>query len=298
MHRVLGISTMTESAAVLLENGVVKHAVEEERFSRIKHSGGIPYKSIDFMHIKKYHIDEVEKQYWILSKILKKINAKALFYIVGEVAERLSNNVIADINNNYDIGSHSLNHLKLLNMNETEIYNDTKESIELIESKFNKKIEHYRAPYFSIDNNEKNYYKAIARAGIKFSSSLRMKIIKSKYIINFDNYNITEIPLRSIGFGLKRITVIGGTYLRLMPISIIDKLISNSIKLNFLPIIYIHNYETDYLAKPIVEKNTFNLRLRANDYLRRIGRSSVQKKLIYLSKKYSFQSLDNFVRNQ
>ncbi len=49
MYRVLGISTMTESAAVYIENGIVKHAVEEERFSRIKHSGGIPYKSIDYI---------------------------------------------------------------------------------------------------------------------------------------------------------------------------------------------------------------------------------------------------------
>ena len=49
MYRVLGISTMTESAAVFIENGIVKHAIEEERFSRIKHSGGIPYKSIDYM---------------------------------------------------------------------------------------------------------------------------------------------------------------------------------------------------------------------------------------------------------
>ena len=40
---------MNESAAVFIENGIVKHAIEEERFSRIKHSGGIPYKSIDYI---------------------------------------------------------------------------------------------------------------------------------------------------------------------------------------------------------------------------------------------------------
>ncbi len=49
MYRVLGISTMTESAAVYVVDGVVKYAIEEERFSRIKHAGGIPYKSIDFI---------------------------------------------------------------------------------------------------------------------------------------------------------------------------------------------------------------------------------------------------------
>ena len=49
MYKVLGITTMTESAAVYMVNGEIKHAVEEERFSRIKHSGGIPYSSIDYI---------------------------------------------------------------------------------------------------------------------------------------------------------------------------------------------------------------------------------------------------------
>ena len=81
-----------------------------------------------------------------------------------------------------------------------------------------------------------------------------------------------------------------------MPIQLIDKLILDTIKLNFLPIIYLHNYEADFFAKPIIEKNIFKIKLKTNDYLRRLGRSTVENKLIYLSKKYSFQSLDNFVR--
>ena len=44
---ILGITTMTESAAVLMRDGTVIAAAEEERYSRIKHSGGIPYCAID-----------------------------------------------------------------------------------------------------------------------------------------------------------------------------------------------------------------------------------------------------------
>lgn len=46
--KVLGLATMTESAAVLLEDGVVSAAAEEERFSRRKHQGGIPYRAIEW----------------------------------------------------------------------------------------------------------------------------------------------------------------------------------------------------------------------------------------------------------
>ncbi|MBI2070914.1 MAG: carbamoyltransferase [Elusimicrobia bacterium] len=40
---------MTESAAVLMEDGRVVAAAEEERFSRIKHDGGLPYRAIEFV---------------------------------------------------------------------------------------------------------------------------------------------------------------------------------------------------------------------------------------------------------
>ena len=39
---------MTESAAVLLRDGVVVAAAEEERFTREKHAGGFPYGAIEF----------------------------------------------------------------------------------------------------------------------------------------------------------------------------------------------------------------------------------------------------------
>lgn len=43
---ILGISTMTESAAALVRDGRVVAAAEEERFSRVKHQGGFPYRAI------------------------------------------------------------------------------------------------------------------------------------------------------------------------------------------------------------------------------------------------------------
>src|SRR5262249_35446283 len=45
---ILGLSTMTESAACLMRDGVVLAAAEEERFSRVKHDGGFPYAAIAY----------------------------------------------------------------------------------------------------------------------------------------------------------------------------------------------------------------------------------------------------------
>lgn len=46
---ILGLTTMTESSAVLLRDGRVIAAAEEERFVRIKHRGGFPYHAIAFV---------------------------------------------------------------------------------------------------------------------------------------------------------------------------------------------------------------------------------------------------------
>ena len=45
---ILGLATMGESAAAILKDGILIAAVEEERFTRIKHEGCFPIRSIDY----------------------------------------------------------------------------------------------------------------------------------------------------------------------------------------------------------------------------------------------------------
>jgi carbamoyltransferase len=43
---ILGLATMGESAAALMKDGVLVAAVEEERFTRVKHEGCFPLRAI------------------------------------------------------------------------------------------------------------------------------------------------------------------------------------------------------------------------------------------------------------
>lgn len=45
---ILGLTTLGDSAASLIKDGELVAAVEEERFSRVKHHSGFPYKAIEF----------------------------------------------------------------------------------------------------------------------------------------------------------------------------------------------------------------------------------------------------------
>ena len=64
---VLGLTTMGDAAAVLLRDGEIVAAVEEERFSRVRHHSGFPYAAIahclDEAGIRLAHVDHVSL-YW------------------------------------------------------------------------------------------------------------------------------------------------------------------------------------------------------------------------------------------
>ena len=57
MKYTLGINFLhSDSSACIFENGLLVAAVEEERFTRIKHTTVFPYNSIDFC-LKKIKLD-------------------------------------------------------------------------------------------------------------------------------------------------------------------------------------------------------------------------------------------------
>ena len=47
--KILGIGFLSESSVTLIENGVIKYAISEERLNRIKNWWGNPYRTIKFV---------------------------------------------------------------------------------------------------------------------------------------------------------------------------------------------------------------------------------------------------------
>ena len=78
---ILGITTMTDSSAVLFKNNRLIGAVEEERFTRVKHQKGFPLNSINFLLSKEgITIDQIDEVgvFWDPWKIFDRI--KYIFY--------------------------------------------------------------------------------------------------------------------------------------------------------------------------------------------------------------------------
>jgi carbamoyltransferase len=64
---ILGLTTLGDAAATLISDGDVVAAVEEERFSRVKHHSGFPYRAVDYCLAEAgIGIDQIEhvSLYW------------------------------------------------------------------------------------------------------------------------------------------------------------------------------------------------------------------------------------------
>jgi len=98
---ILGIGGYTlDAAAVLVKDGELIAAVEEERFTRRKHEGGMPYKAIDYClkaaSITLKDIDHIGFSYKPCLRLSKRIPyrilriPKAPFYSLGYVVDEIN----------------------------------------------------------------------------------------------------------------------------------------------------------------------------------------------------------------
>ena len=55
--KILSFHNSIESSVVYFENGIIKEAISEERFTRVKNYRGLPKKSIDYI-FSKYNLSK------------------------------------------------------------------------------------------------------------------------------------------------------------------------------------------------------------------------------------------------
>lgn len=171
-------------------------------------------------------------------ELLQKTELKATFFCLGWVARKYPS-VIKSIDSfGYEIGSHSDMHQLVYEQKRNEFINDLKKSICCIEDIIGKKLRAYRAPGFSIKEENLWAFEAIIESGIEIDSS----VFPSKRAHGgLNSFGMTEPALLSIRGGIlkefpinmwkiigKNVAFSGGGYFRLLPYSIIRYLVKES----------------------------------------------------------------------
>lgn len=164
---------------------------------------------------------------------LDKYNLKATFFCLGTIARDYPN-VITKINNRgHEIACHSDKHYWLTELSYEGISQDTRMAVDSLEQVIGKKIKGYRAPAFSITENNKWVFEILAANGIEYDSSIYpsnrdfggFPSFRSQEpsFVNYNGIKIKEYPMSLANILKLELAYSGGGYFRLLPYSIIKK---------------------------------------------------------------------------
>lgn len=172
-------------------------------------------------------------------------NSKITFFTTAQVARDQKDLVRSLVSEGHEIACHSFEHENLATLNYSQLRDNVRSATSILEDVCGEKITGFRAPSFRIPNNQEMFFNTLAELGYTYDSSLLIspstesKVpyfnipTKGSEIIEFPIYKYNSVP------GLP-IRVIGGTYFRLLPLSIIKNLLSYVEQKGFIPILWLH----------------------------------------------------------
>jgi len=229
----------------------------------------------------------------ILLNLLKKYSVKATFFTLGSTAENFPDLIKKILEDGHEIGSHSFSHIDLRKVSKDEFEKDFLKSLQILEKITGEKVLGFRAPWFSVDQN--NFWVFdVLRKHLKYDSSVfpvktplygLPKAPREIYhpvlndiTKNDDDQSFIEIPPLTYRIFHYNIPVGGGFFLRTLPYFLIKKGFENFNKNNKPAMFYIHAHDlTPTLAK-----------FSGNKWRKKLGTKNAIKKFERLLKDFEF----------
>jgi len=180
----------------------------------------------------------LEKNMDRIFQLLANNNKRATFFCLGWVAKNFPK-VIKKIDDlGYEIGSHSNLHTLAYNQTRKEFKIDLEKSINTIEDITGKKVKYYRAPGFSLKEENKWVFDELINQGIEIDCSIfpasrshggfEKFPSKSPVLVSVKGRNIKEFPINTFSLFGKNLIFSGGGYFRLIPYPLIKILTKRS----------------------------------------------------------------------
>ena len=194
----------------------------------------------------------VEENTHRLLDVFAEHNAKSTFFTLGWVAQRCPTLIKRIVEEGHELASHGLNHRRATTMTRDEFIDDVKTSKAILEDAGGVAVKGYRAPSFSVNDDNQWIYEVLVELGFEYSSST--------YPISHDLYGvpewprfkyqrpegITEIPIPTIVKNDKNVGIGGGGYFRLYPYWLSRKRIQAFMQSETAPYsFYFHPWESD-----------------------------------------------------
>jgi len=195
----------------------------------------------------------VERNVERLLSIFDEHGARATFFTLGWIAERLPHVVRTIVADGHELASHGYDHQRANRQTRAEFAADVAKAKAILEQATGVEVDGYRAPSFSFDRSNPWVFDVLAAAGYRYSSSV--------YPVHHDHYGmpdaprfayhppgaaLLEIPLSTLRVGGRNLPIGGGGYFRLLPYAVSRHALELLHRGEHRPaVFYLHPWEID-----------------------------------------------------
>lgn len=203
-----------------------------------------------------------------LLELFEKHQIKATFFTLGWVAKRCPELVKLIVEQGHELACHGYGHQRVSDLTRREFFEDLYRAKSTLEQTSGTRVVGYRAPSFSINDNNKWAFDVMSELDFRYSSST--------YPVKHDHYGVPhwprepyqvvdgllEIPLTTLMQNGRSLPVAGGGYFRLSPYFLSRWALNRFHRQeNRSAIFYIHPWELD-AYQPVVEGLDYKTRFR------------------------------------
>jgi polysaccharide deacetylase family protein (PEP-CTERM system associated) len=211
--------------------------------------------------------------------MLEKHNQKATFFCLGWIAETYPEVIRDIVARGYEVGTHTRMHQLVYEQTPKEFNNDVEFSVKTLEDITGQKVKYFRAPGFSIREDNKWAFEVLAKNGIEVDCSIfpaprahggfptYTEPIPS--LLKYKSIELKELPINYINILRKPIIFSGGGYFRLFPYSLIKRWTAQS---DYV-MTYLHPRDFD-ASQPVIQELSLTRKFKSY-----VGLKGAEKKL-------------------
>ena len=252
---------------------------------------------------KENHEPKIIQGIHKILELLRQNETKATFFVVGELLEFKPELLDLILENDHEIGFHTMKHTRIDSSNFSSKFDD---EIKRFGELTNRKSKGFRAPSFSLNTNcswiidslEKNGYlydSSVVPAktslyGIPNAEIKPYKITSQCLENNSIDGKILEFPLLVTKFLGKKLPAAGGFYLRTLPMRVIENAIKSYEKKEIPGVFYIHSWELTPEFMPKIQLS------KKDHFITFHNINKAYSKMENLLKKFQFTSFSNFIQ--
>ncbi|MBA4147180.1 MAG: DUF3473 domain-containing protein [Verrucomicrobia bacterium] len=235
--------------------------------------------------------------------MLDEVKVKGTFFVQGLVAKRFPILLQELVREGHEIQSHGHTHRPLFKMDRRALRSELESAKKSVEDACGARVTAFRAPDFSILEENLWALEILAEAGFEVDSSVFPKKMKRYGIGGWNCFperlmlangkSILEAPVAMLQIGGMRIPVAGGGYFRLMPKRIIHEAVKALTDQRKTVILYCHPYEFNP-----DELQTFRGKVSSRlIFTQGLGRRFFRERMQHLLKSFPFGRFDEVLAN-